>query len=434
MDVFASVKQELRRYTIAFVLDFYDGQIRKLPEASRREKYEKMSLSPFRFFRGSSHLFYYDLTKIPLAFDTEEGFPTFIQGDLHFENFGVFGDGGGNIIYDVNDFDEGYLGSYLYDVMRMAISVDLFARETGFDSKAAIEAYARHYARTIRKYAAGKKESVQFTKDNTCKPIKKLIKKAEEKRSEFLAERTEVRDEERYFATSEDLEQVTGEMRERILQAWPDYLESLHGEHRLQASHYKIKDIAFKYDSGTASIGLERYYILIEGFDEEHEEDVILEMKEAQSAVPSLFLPTHPLFQNELVHDGARVIATQRAMVHSEDPYLGYLTIDHKEYYVRERSPYKKRLKVKNIKDEQSLIDTLIIQAQITAKIHARADDDAGLLPYESSQKINEAIGEAEELFVRQIVRWAHMYSEQVQFDYVAFKEWLDHRDAPLAL
>ena len=49
-----------------------------------------MMESPFRFFRGSAYLFYYDVTKIPFSFHTPEDKPTWIQGDLHMENFGAF--------------------------------------------------------------------------------------------------------------------------------------------------------------------------------------------------------------------------------------------------------------------------------------------------------------------------------------------------------
>jgi len=69
--MFTSVKQQIRRETLATVLDYYDKSIRNLSEAARDEKYNKMSATPFSFFRGSSHLFYYDFAKVPLAFDTD---------------------------------------------------------------------------------------------------------------------------------------------------------------------------------------------------------------------------------------------------------------------------------------------------------------------------------------------------------------------------
>lgn len=426
--MFTAVKQQIRRQTIGTVLDFYDKSIRHLSEEARQEKYKKMSKSPFSFFRGSSHLFYYDFAKVPFAFDTGPSHPTFIQGDLHFENFGVFEDGAGTIIYDVNDFDEAYIGSYLFDLLRMAVSVDLFAAESGFDSKAAIETFAETYAEAIEQHALGHTEDIQFTKGNTCKAIEKVIKKAQKKKDAFMSERTEVRDEERYFTTSDDLIRLQESMREKIKSAWAGYLSSLSDEHRHHADHYRIKDIAIKLQSGTASIGLERYYILIEGDDDEHDEDVILEMKEAQSAVPSLFLPTHPLFEDGLSHQGARVVAAQRVMVHSRDPYLGYLTIDGREYYIRQRSPYKRKLKAKHIKNEESLIETLHVQAQITAKIHARAGALSNVLDYEASERITAAIGSSKSVFVHQLSKWADFYANQVRFDYEAFLTWVDSR------
>lgn len=77
--MFQPVYEEIRQMTIAKVLDFYDHEIRQLDETARQEKYDKMSLSPFRFFRGSSHLFYYDVTRIPLGFDTPQDKPTWIK-------------------------------------------------------------------------------------------------------------------------------------------------------------------------------------------------------------------------------------------------------------------------------------------------------------------------------------------------------------------
>ena len=41
--MFTSVKQQIRRETLATVLDYYDKSIRNLSEAARDEKYNKMS-------------------------------------------------------------------------------------------------------------------------------------------------------------------------------------------------------------------------------------------------------------------------------------------------------------------------------------------------------------------------------------------------------
>jgi hypothetical protein len=48
-----------------------------------------------------------------------------IQGDLHAENFGTYMDGHGVLIFDVNDFDEAYIGHFTWDVTRFAASLAL---------------------------------------------------------------------------------------------------------------------------------------------------------------------------------------------------------------------------------------------------------------------------------------------------------------------
>lgn len=65
-------------------------------------KYQAMSESAFRFFRGTCDLFYQDLAtwkalpKSPLSW---------ICGDLHVENFGSYKSDEGQVYFDLNDFD-----------------------------------------------------------------------------------------------------------------------------------------------------------------------------------------------------------------------------------------------------------------------------------------------------------------------------------------
>ncbi len=69
-------------------------------------KYKLMTENMFRFFRGTCHLFYEDLSKtntIPPA-------PlTWICGDLHLENFGSYKGDNRLVYFDLNDFDESIL-------------------------------------------------------------------------------------------------------------------------------------------------------------------------------------------------------------------------------------------------------------------------------------------------------------------------------------
>ncbi|MGG2108889.1 DUF2252 family protein [Lysinibacillus pakistanensis] len=52
------------------------------------------------------------------------------------DNFGAFQNETGDIVFDVNDFDEGYVGSYLYDIIRMSVSIALYLEEQGLQQAA----------------------------------------------------------------------------------------------------------------------------------------------------------------------------------------------------------------------------------------------------------------------------------------------------------
>jgi hypothetical protein len=50
-------------------------------------------------------------------------------GDLHVENFGTWRDGDGRLVWGINDFDEAYPMPYTNDLIRLAVSANLAARE-----------------------------------------------------------------------------------------------------------------------------------------------------------------------------------------------------------------------------------------------------------------------------------------------------------------
>ena len=155
LDRVKNTRTMLRKNIIETILTEFDEQCMLLNHENRREKYHTMMESPFRFFRGSAYLFYYDVTKIPFSFHTPEDKPTWIQGDLHMENFGAFQNEHGEIVYDVNDFDEGYIGSYLYDILRMSVSIALFCEAQSIseeEQKKRIVHYLESYYHQLKRF------------------------------------------------------------------------------------------------------------------------------------------------------------------------------------------------------------------------------------------------------------------------------------------
>ena len=90
-----------------------------------RGKFRKMAADPFAFYRGSAPLFYADMARLEDPWVDEATSRVWIQGDLHAENYGTYMDSAGVLVFDVNDFDEAYLGHYTWDLQRMAASLAL---------------------------------------------------------------------------------------------------------------------------------------------------------------------------------------------------------------------------------------------------------------------------------------------------------------------
>ncbi|KUP20781.1 DUF2252 family protein [Paenibacillus sp. DMB5] len=426
-------RSKLRRDLLISILDEFDGSIMALSHVNRAEKYGKMAQSAFSFYRGSAYLFYFDTTRQYFPYHSAPERPTWIQGDLHFENFGAFRSEDGAIVYDVNDFDEGYVGSYLYDLLRMAVSIALVGRQLGYGGKeqqSFISDYAKAYARQIRRFCQGKDDPADYVvdEDNAKGPVKKLLRKLEKRRqSHFLEKVTAHMQSSRVFLENAELLIPGADEQAQLEQAWSFYKQTVVAR-KLQDEHFQIKDIAVKRGSGTASIGLDRYYILIEGGMElEGADDPVLEVKEVRAPVPAYFMPYSESFWQAFAHQGKRVTATQQAMHHKADPYLGFLTMDGREFYVRERSPYKKRLKLEDITDAGELTKVLELMGSLTAKMHARADADVdrGILDYHSEQEIARAMGSDSDAFARYIAEWAFGYANQVEKDYAMFKDWV---------
>src|SRR5476649_2614882 len=86
-----------------------------------RLKYEAMIENAFRFYRGTCHIFYEDLSLI------EKKFPksplAWICGDLHIENYGSYKGDNRLVYFDLNDFDEALLAPCIWELARMCTSI-----------------------------------------------------------------------------------------------------------------------------------------------------------------------------------------------------------------------------------------------------------------------------------------------------------------------
>jgi hypothetical protein len=90
-------------------------------------KHEQMAAAMFPFFRAT---FYRWLQRWPEVCGELEKAPRILSvGDLHVENFGTWRDSEGRLVWGMNDFDEACLYPYTMDLVRLATSALLAARE-----------------------------------------------------------------------------------------------------------------------------------------------------------------------------------------------------------------------------------------------------------------------------------------------------------------
>src|SRR3712207_6682039 len=113
---------ERSQFIIDVVTDAFSDLAAHDPGAFRR-RYRTMAADPFAFYRGTACLFYADLRDREDRWADERTSRVWIQGDLHVANFGTYMNSDGMLVFDVNDYDEAYLGHFTWDLMRLAASL-----------------------------------------------------------------------------------------------------------------------------------------------------------------------------------------------------------------------------------------------------------------------------------------------------------------------
>src|SRR5579864_7591868 len=115
-------------------------------------KFERMSLTPFAYFRGAVEVMAADL-----AATKRSRLEVQICGDAHLKNFGFYATPASDIVLDINDFDQTARGPWEWDVKRCAASIVLAGRVAGCaDSgwKEATRLFLAEYHRWIHRFAA----------------------------------------------------------------------------------------------------------------------------------------------------------------------------------------------------------------------------------------------------------------------------------------
>jgi uncharacterized protein (DUF2252 family) len=393
-----------------------------------RQKFRKMAAGPFAFYRGSACLFYADMELEEDRWANERTSRVWIQGDLHAENFGTYMAGDGVFVFDVNDFDEAYLGHFTWDIKRMVASVALLAWMKAIsdaDIASLIETYVRSYVEQVRYFVESDRDHEYALRlETTDGKVREILLETRLNTRIGLLDMVTLIDEnfERRFRRSLGVRDLDDAEHARVHAAYEAYLNTIPEEKRFRSLTYQVKDIVGRKGFGIGSAGLPAYNVLVEGPTQALENDVVLSMKQGNVAAPSRIVGDARV-ERYFEHNGHRTAVSQRALQAHADPWLGYTEIEGVGFVVSELSPYVEDLDWSDLTEPEQMLPVLEYLGRATAKVHCVADKDSDptLVGFQTEDEIIGAISGNEEEFVAEMVDFAARYSAIVREDHGLF-------------
>jgi uncharacterized protein (DUF2252 family) len=384
------------------IQDFNQG---RLPDMLRL-KYAAMAENAFRFYRGTCHLFYEDLSKVA-------DFPTspaaWICGDMHIENFGSYKGDNRLVYFDLNDFDESILAPCLWEISRMATSIFLAFEElriTKAEALRIVKHFIHSYAGTLAK---GKAISIdpRTASGIVCDFLTQVEKR---KPKELLKKRT-TKSKKSKLILSVDYEKhvpLDDELKAELMKHISQWIKSS----TATALDFRVKDCVFRI-AGTGSLGVRRYVFLMKSHVEKGKY-LLLDMKQA---VPSSLKPYVSLKQPRWKNEAERVIDLKERMQNVAPALLGTTNFKGDSFVVQEMQPMEDRINFELIKDQYRDIDrvicdmaTLAASAQLRSSGRQRSAIADELITFGGQKEWRE-----------QLLDYSLKYAAQVKKDYTQF-------------
>ncbi len=392
-----------------------------------RTKFRKMAADPFAFYRGSACLFYADMDVLEDRWADERTRRVWIQGDLHAENFGTYMDGAGRIVFDVNDFDEAYVGHVSWDLRRFAASFALLAwrKAIGDDLISdLLRVYLEAWLDQVEAFRRSEDDrSFALTAAGTEGAVREAILETTTRTRTSLLDRVTVV--ERYarrFADGGRTRRLDDDERDRVLAALARWRTTVVPPTRRRDVAYDVKDLVATGGFGIGSAGLPAYNVLLEGYDQALENDVVLSIKQGNVAAPSRIV-RDPAIAGYFEHHGHRTAVSQRALQSNASQFLGHTEIDGVGFVVQELSPYENDLDWESLTEPEDIAPVLAQLGRATAKMHCTgdADSDQTLVDFQTEDAVVGMIGDRREEFCDDIVAFAHDYARRTQDDHRLF-------------
>ncbi|MEM8931573.1 MAG: DUF2252 family protein [Acidobacteriota bacterium] len=404
-----------------------------LPNAIRQAKQDAMRATPHGFVRGTATLFHQDVAERGHLEASPFQGPdtiTWIQGDAHIRNVGAFENDEGEIVFDFDDFDQAWPGSYLLDVWRLAVSMRVAADDREIAAADADDAVARfggaYLSQLARFVDNDDEEGFRLDEDTAGATIADFLDETDRAEGRWtmldewrIVRRRDGEKRRRFRSDHDELAAVADDERQAIEQAiggLADSIDSpLHGEDR----YFEILDIARRVGAGVGSHGVDRFYVLIRGASRKKKDDILLDVKEQRSEPAPALHGLEPPMPGDA---GCRVARAEKVLLAEADDHLGCVTIDGRSFSVRQRNPHKNPFKLKRLRDAETLLDVAGDWGRLLAALHARGDRD--LRPRRQVERaILDRVGDRRDGFIAEVRVFADGYARQVAIDHRLFRE-----------
>lgn len=432
--------QQRRAARIVDVISAEFGGMMAQDPAAFRRKFRKMAASPFAFYRGSATIFYADLNDdfADDRFLDDRTRRVWIHGDLHAENFGTYMNSSGQLVFNVNDFDEAYVGPFTWDLKRFAASVALIAYAKALSDTVItdlVTRFATGYLAELRAIAAGGDDAIgSITLDNADGVLRTVLQRARlNTRVDLLSEQTTIDQYERRFSLREGVFEIDAATRKSVLEAYERYLDTLPpSATAARPVAAQIKDVVLRKGVGIGSAGLPSYNLLLEGATQALENDVVIYMKQAQVPAVARYI-TDERVRGYFRHQGHRTAESQRALQAHADPWLGFTELAGAGQLVAEVSPYAADLDWADLNEPAELAGVIKDLGRAVARMHSVADDESShdLVDFSTEEAIVAAVDTDESGFVGHLVEFAHAYGARARSDHQIFVDLFRNGDLP---
>lgn len=388
----------------------------------------RMLESPYAFLRGSAGLMAADLAGGPTSTLTAQ-----LCGDAHAGNFGLYGTSDGDVVIDINDFDETVVGPWEWDLRRLATSLVLAGRASGVSEDKVYDAAqdaAKQYRRTVRRLAElpflrswtalADEGALSRTKaDDLTEDFEKAVDKARRNTSDRVVAKSveHIDDHEtgvrrhRFVDDPPVLFHLPDRTVEAIERGVQDYVPTLRESRQPLLARYRIADAAFRV-VGTGSVGMRSYVVLLHG---NSGEDLVLQVKQAG---PSALAPY--VDQPPVEHEARRVVEGARQVQADTDILLGWTSVEGRPFVVRQFRNMKGGLDPTELAGGM-LDDYGRLCGALLARAHSRSLHPLLLAAYfEGDTDLDEAVGD-----------YAIGYADQTERDHAELKRAVDSGELP---